>query len=31
LETQQDVDHFLDALKHELEDAIAKNERIQIR
>lgn len=31
LETQQDVDMFLDALKHELEDAIAKNERIQIR
>jgi hypothetical protein len=31
LETQQDVDTFLDALKHELEDSIAKNERIQIR
>jgi hypothetical protein len=31
LETQQDVDMFLDALKHELEDAIAKQERIQIR
>jgi hypothetical protein len=31
LETKDDVDAFLDALKHELEDAIAKQERIQIR
>jgi hypothetical protein len=31
LETQQDVDTFLDALRRELEKAIADNERIQIR
>lgn len=31
LETQEDVDAFLDALRLELEKAIAANERIQIR
>lgn len=31
LETQDDVDGFLDALGRELEKALAKNERIQIR
>ena len=31
LETQDDVDAFLDALRQELEKALASNERIQIR
>jgi len=31
LETSGDVDQFLGALRQELEDALAKNERIQIR
>jgi hypothetical protein len=31
LETQDDVDGFLDALRRELEKALASNERIQIR
>lgn len=31
LETKGDVDKFLGALREELEDALAKNERIQIR
>ena len=31
LETPDDVDGFLDALRQELEQAIAKGERIQIR
>ena len=31
LETQDDVDGFLDALRQELEDALARGERIQIR
>jgi cell division septum initiation protein DivIVA len=31
LETQDDVDGFLDKLRQELEKALAKNERIQIR
>ena len=31
LETKDDVNEFLAALREELEDALAKNERIQIR
>ena len=31
LETQIDVDAFLDDLRRELADALAKNERIEIR
>jgi hypothetical protein len=31
LETQDDIDGFLDALRRELQDAIARGERIQIR
>jgi len=31
LETSDDVNGFLDALRRELEKAIANNERIQIR
>ena len=31
LETSDDVNGFLDALRQELEKAIANNERIQIR
>ena len=31
LETKDDVNRFLGALREELEDALAKNERVQIR
>jgi hypothetical protein len=31
LETQDDIDGFLDALRRELQDALARGERIQIR
>ena len=31
LETQDDIDGFLDELRRELEDAVARGERIQIR
>ena len=31
LESQADVDAFLDDLRRELTDALAKNERIEIR
>jgi cell division septum initiation protein DivIVA len=31
LESQQEVDAFLDALKRELEDAIQANKRIRLR
>jgi hypothetical protein len=31
LETRDDVDRFLDALRRELEDALARGQRIQIR
>jgi len=31
LETQNDIDGFLDALRQELQDALSRGERIQIR
>ncbi len=31
LETKDDIDDFLDALRQELEEAYARGERIQIR